>query len=137
VWGHSDATVILFLVLTVIWPIFFTILSSLKLARHDWQEAVTVYKLKDADYLRYYLWPLTVPGIITGSIIGLGEGWEALVATEMLVMPGKGLGQFFQAAADNPMITSFGILGLLILIFGINKFLWLPLLDWSHDLHSE
>ncbi len=136
-WGDGNVTVIVFLVITIIWPIFFTILSSLKLARHDWQEAVTIYRLRPLDHLRLYLWPLTIPGLVTGSIIGLGEGWEALVATEIIVKTYPGLGSFFQAYADNGAISALGILGLLILIFGINKALWLPLLDWSHDLAAE
>lgn len=131
-WGPSNKTVVLFLVLTVIWPIFFTLISSLKLARHDWQEAVMMARLKKWQYLWWYLIPITVPGLITGSIIGLGEGWEAIVATEMIVNVKHGLGPFFQTFSQNVMMTSLGILALLILIFVINKVLWIPLLEWSH-----
>src|SRR5205823_1126122 len=41
-WGKSNFTVIFFLVITIIWPVFFSILSSLKLIKHEWQEAVEV-----------------------------------------------------------------------------------------------
>ncbi|MBI5148014.1 MAG: ABC transporter permease subunit [Parcubacteria group bacterium] len=40
--GASEITVILFLVLTVIWPILFAVASSLKLARRDWEEAAKI-----------------------------------------------------------------------------------------------
>ncbi len=137
VWGATNFTTIFFLVLTVIWPIFFSILSSLRLTKHDWEEAVEIAGLRGWAYFRYYLFPLSVPGLITGSIVGLGEGWEALVATEMIVGLKTGLGPFFQSNAENVPITAFGILGFLILIFVINKLLWIPLLDWSHSTVEE
>lgn len=131
-WGVSDTTVVVFLVVTILWPIFFSIISSLKLIRHDWKEAVEITGLSGLSYIRKFLLPITIPGLITGTIIGLGEGWEALVATEMIVGIKNGLGPFFQSFSHNIAITSFGILGFLILIFSINKLLWLPLLEWGH-----
>lgn len=136
-WGQSNFTVIFFLILTVIWPILFSVLSSLKLAKHDWEEAVEIYQLSGWNYFRKFIWPLSVPGLITGSIIGLGEGWGALVATEIIVNLRGGLGDFFQMHSNSAMITIFGILALLIIVFSINKLLWTPLLDASHRLMEE
>jgi sulfonate transport system permease protein len=132
IWGASDRTVIFFLVITMIWPMFFTILSALKLLRHDWQEVMQVYQVPRWFYIWRFLVPATLPAVITGCIIGLGEGWEALVATEMIVGTPFGLGDFFQTHAKDLSVTAFGILGFLILIFCINKLAWLPLLEWSH-----
>ena len=135
-WGPSETTIISFLIITIIWPIFFSIISSLTMIRHDWQEAVTVYKLHGWNYVRYFLWPASRTGLVTGSIIGLGEGWEALIATEIIVNAPKGLGAFFISVNTNTTVTTFGILGFLLLIFSINKIIWLPLLHWSHK-HME
>lgn len=131
-WGPSDTTIIVFMVVTIIWPIFFSVVSALKLAKEDWQEAVTIYQCRGLDYTKKYLWPISRPGLITGSIVGLGDGWEAIIATEIVVKTQAGLGSFFQVFSSNPAVTAFGILGLLVFIFSINKVLWLPLLDWSH-----
>ena len=136
-WGPSNVTTIIFLIFTIIWPLFFSILSSMKLIRHEWEEAVEIYGLSGMDYLRYFLIPVSIPGLITGSIVGLGEAWEALVATEIIVGMKSGLGPFFQGFATNPGVTVFGILGFLILIFSINKLLWIPLLDWGHHKLEE
>lgn len=133
-WGASNFTVIFFLVITIIWPIFFSIISSLKLIRHDWQEVMEIFKLSGIQYLKQFIIPISIPGLITGSIIGLGEGWEALVVTEIIVRPGPGLGNFFQSFSHNPIVTVFGILGFLIFIFSINKLVWLSLLERSHRL---
>lgn len=137
VWGRSDTTVVIFLVITVIWPIFFSIISNLRLMKHDWEESAEIVGLKGFDYLRLFLLPVSIPGLITGSIIGLGEGWEALVATEIIVAVKDGLGNFFQVFSQNAPVTTFGILGLLLIIFSINKLVWIPLLDWSHRLMEE
>jgi NitT/TauT family transport system permease protein len=135
--GAGNFTVVFFLVITVIWPLFFTIISSLKLSKHEWREAVDVSRIRGWKYIKMYLLPVTIPGLITGSIIGLGEGWEALVATEIIVGTPRGIGQFFQTFSTNAPVTGFGIFGLLLVIFVINKLLWLPLLDWSHRTMDE
>jgi ABC-type anion transport system duplicated permease subunit len=124
-------------VITIIWPIFFTVVSQLKLLKTEWQEAVQISGLKGFNYLKYYLWPASLPGLITGSIIGLGEGWEALVATEIIVNHPVGLGSFFQTYTTSGSITALGIFGLLLLIFCVNKLIWLPLLEWSHKKTEE
>lgn len=136
-WGASSSTVIFFLILTIIWPIFFSIISSLKLIKRDWQEAAQIAGLSGFNYLRYFLLPVTIPSLITGSIIGLGEGWEALVATELIAGIKPGLGSFFEIFSRNVPVTAFGILGFLIFIFSINKIVWLPLLEWSHRKMEE
>lgn len=137
IWGKSNFTVIFFLVLAIIWPIFFSVISSLKLIKHDWEEAVEIMDLRGWNYVKHFLIPTSVPAVITGSIIGLGDGWEALVATEIIVGITSGLGNFFGRFSQNPTITAFGIFGLLLVIFCINKLLWLPLLEWSHRTMEE
>jgi len=135
--GASNVTVIFFLVITIIWPVFFSIISSLHLIKHDWREAVEISQLSGYQYFRMFLLPITIPGLITGSIIGLGEGWEALIATEIIIGTRTGLGNFFNSFAQSPRMTTFGILGFLILIFSMNKLIWVPLLERSHRKMEE
>jgi len=136
-WGVNNFTVIFFLSVTIIWPVCFNVVSSLKQSRKDWVEAVEISRLSGWSYLKYYLWPVTVPGLITGSIISLGEGWEALVATEIIVNVTPGLGNFFQHFSNHPTITFFGIMGLLLIVFSVNKIVWTPLLEKSHLMLEE
>ncbi len=136
-WGGSDKTITFFMVITIIWPIFFTVVSQLKLLKQDWREASQIYGLSGWRYVRTFLWPATLPGLITGSIIGLGEGWEAIVATEIIVHARVGLGDFFQRSSGSPGLTAFGVLGLLLFIFCLNKLIWLPLLEWSHRRNED
>ena len=115
----------------------FSVLSSLKLAKHDWEEAAEIYQLNGTNFLRKFIWPISVPGLVTGSIIGLGEGWGAIVATEIIVNIKGGVGTFFTVHSTDTTITLFGILGLLIIVFSINKLVWTPLLEASHRLMEE
>ncbi len=136
-WGASSLTVVFFLVITVIWPMLFSTISSLRLIRKDWEEAVEISGLKGLKYIRYFLLPASVPGLVTGSIVGLGEGWEALVATEIILQIKFGLGSFFQEFSHNTVVTAFGILGFLLVIYSMNRIIWIPLLDWSHRTLEE
>ena len=132
--GQSERTIIFFLAITIIWPIIFSIVSSLKQVNRSWREAVTISRVKGFDYIRYFLFPVTTPGITTGAIIGLGDGWEALIATELLLHTKTGLGPFFNSFATNTTMTLFGVLIFLSVIFTLNKFIWLPLLEKSHEM---
>ncbi|MES2060028.1 MAG: ABC transporter permease subunit [Patescibacteria group bacterium] len=135
--GNSEVTIILFLIITIIWPIIFSIVSSLKQVDRSWHEAVAISRIKGLNYVRYFLLPVTAPGIVTGAIIGLGDGWEALIATELLLQSSSGLGPFFATFSDNSTATLFGVLIFLSFIFAINKFVWLPLLEKSHRLIEQ
>lgn len=135
--GNSEWTIILFLTITIIWPIIFSIVSSLKQANRSWTEAVKISRVKGWHYMRYYLLPITAPGVVTGAIIGLGDGWEALIATELLLNTNMGLGPFFSSFSDNSTMTVFGVLVFLSVVFTINKFIWLPLLEKSHELIEQ
>lgn len=135
--GDGEVTIILFLVITVIWPIIFSIVSSLKQAEKSLTEAVFISRIAGIDYIKYYLLPLTAPGIVTGAIIGLGDGWEALIATEIILQTKTGLGPFFQSFAKDSSTTLLGVLVFLSVIYTVNKFIWLPLLEKSHELVEE
>lgn len=135
--GKSAWTVILFLILAMIWPILFSVIGSLKLIKSEYEEAVDIYGLHGWKRIKYFLFPASVPGLITGAIVGLGEAWEAIIATEIILGMQTGLGHFFQGFSESPKITTFGILGILMIIFAINKIFLLPLLDKSHLLIEE
>lgn len=135
--GVSDAAIIFFLVLTLIWPMLFSIVSSLKLVRQDYEEAAHIFGARGWKRIRYVLLPLSYPGIITGSIIGIGEGWEAIIGAEIVMTARKGLGPFFNKAGTQGILVAFGVTALLFFIFVINKLIWLPMLERSHKLLAE
>ena len=126
--GATNSTVIFFLIITIIWPILFSTVNALKLIKKEYWEVADIYELTGTKRLRYFLVPASIPGIVTGSIIGLGEGWEALVATEIIMQTQSGLGGFFERSSDDMLITALGILLLMIIIFSVNRLIWTPVL---------
>lgn len=133
--GASNTTVIIFLIFTVIWPMLFAIISSQKLIHPDLDEAATVFGAKGLKKIWHFVLPISYPGLITGSIVGIGEGWEAVVGAEIIVgLKSQGLGSFFSVNGESERLVLFGVLALLIFIFSLNKIVWLPLLEKSHKL---
>lgn len=126
--GSNNVTVIFFLVITIIWPILFSTVNALKLIKKEYWEVASMYRLRGWNRFRYFLLPASIPGIVTGSIIGLGEGWEALVATEIIMNTSTGLGSFFQNNSTDMLLTTLGILSLMLIIFSVNRLIWTPVL---------
>lgn len=136
--GPSSTTVVIFLIITVIWPMLFAIISSQKLIKSGWEEAATVYGATGWKRIVYFALPIAAPGIVTGSIVGLGEGWEAVVGAEIIVgLKSHGLGGFFNGSSESGHLVFFGVMALLLFIFALNHLIWLPLLEKSHKLLTE
>lgn len=136
--GPSETTVIIFLIITVIWPMLFAIISSQKLIKSGWEEAATIYGATGWKRIVYFALPIAAPGIVTGSIVGLGEGWEAVVGAEIIVgLRDHGLGKFFNGNSDAGHLVFFGVMALLLFIFALNHLVWLPLLEKSHKMLTE
>lgn len=136
--GSSNITVISFLVITMVWPMLFAVASSVKLVKAEWQEAAQIYGATGIKRFLYFGLPTSYPGLITGAIVGLGEGWEAVVGAEIISgYKDAGLGNFFAANGETGSVALFGIFALLLMIFVMNRILFLPLLEKSHKLLSE
>lgn len=136
--GPSETTVVIFLIITVVWPMLFAIISSQKLIKAGWEEAATVYGATGWKRYVYFALPIAAPGIVTGSIVGLGEGWEAVVGAEIVVgMKDYGLGSFFNGGSSEGHLVFFGVMALLLFIFALNHIIWLPLLERSHKMLTE
>lgn len=127
--GFTDWMAILFITTSVIWPILFYCLSAIRTARTDWGEAATIFGAKGFKRVLYYLLPLSFPSIVTGSIVGLSIGWEAVIGVEIIGFS-SGIGILLNNASlvhDKTMLIA-GIGTLLFLVFIINRIIWAPLL---------
>ena len=136
--GASDVTAILFLVITILWPVLFNVVAGVKNMRGDLGEAARVFGAGGIKKLKYYLLPGVFPAIVTGSIIGWGEAWEAIVGAEILGIS-RGIGAFLNDASrtGDTRVLTLGIVFLLFFIFFLNKIIWLPLLKRSTMYSSE
>jgi ABC-type nitrate/sulfonate/bicarbonate transport system permease component len=135
----SEVIIISVLVITIIWPIMFSIISGIKNRREDLEEAATIFGAKGLKRIIHFTLPELAPSIVTGSIVGWGEGWEFIVGAELLVKTNIGIGNYlgFLGTTRQNTLLAFGILILLFLLFILNKLLWLPLLTKTTKYQSE
>lgn len=136
--GKSSVVTILILILAMIWPILFTILTSQKQIKESLSDAAKIYQAKNYKYTLYVLFPLIFPAVITGSLVAWGEAWETIIAAEIIVNI-QGVGSYLAdvAGSSRPEKLAIGIILLLLLLFLINKYIWLPLLNISTKYNQE
>lgn len=139
IFGKNRWVVIFFLVITIIWPIVFTLITSIKTERQDLADAATIYGAKGGirRFVNFRL-PEIFPAFITGSIIGWGEAWEALIGAEIIVQA-VGIGQYLNGVGQqgNLLTLILAIVMYLFLIFILNQLIWLPLLNVSSRYQNE
>ena len=137
--SQPDVVIILVLTITIIWPILFAIISGIKARREDLEEAATIFgAVKSKRFFNFTL-PMLLPSIVTGSIVGWGEGWEFIIGAELLVSTKFGIGKYLGQLGTSGQNSSlfFGVLLLLVFLFLINKILWLPLLHSSTKFQAD
>ncbi|HSX42409.1 MAG TPA: ABC transporter permease subunit [Candidatus Saccharimonadales bacterium] len=128
--GHSETIILAVLALEMIWPILFSIVGAVKNRRQELEEAATIFGAVGTKRLWHFALPELWPAILTGSIVGWGEGWEFIIGAELLVRVHVGIGHYLGVLGENNQrnLLAFGIVGLMLLLFMINKLFWLPLL---------
>jgi len=138
VWfGRTAQVTVIILVVTMIWPILFTVLTARKQVREDLIEAAHAFDVRGFNFLKWILFPLILPAIVTGSLVAWGEAWEAIIAAEIIVSI-SGVGTYLSDIANaNPKQLVIGIFLLLLLLFLLNKYIWLPLLNRSMKYQQE
>lgn len=139
VWfGKSSLDVIIVLTLEMIWPILFSLLTAKKQLREDLLEAAKIYGASGYKFLLYVLFPLLFPAIITGGIVAWGEAWETIIGAEIIVKV-AGVGTYLSQTgeAGQTQILIIGIFLLLTILYLLNKYIWLPLLNLSTKYQQE
>lgn len=137
---HSPEVVIIaVLTVTMIWPILFSIIGGIKNRREELEEAATIFGATGPKRLWFFTLPELMPTIVTGSIVGWGEGWEFIIGAELLVHASHGVGSYlgFLGEKQQTNLLFVGIVILMSLLFIINKIIWLPLLEKVTRYGSE
>lgn len=136
--GKNRWVVVSFLVITIIWPIVFTLITSIKTEREDLADAATIYGAHGLKRFINFRLPEIFPAFVTGSIIGWGEAWEALIGAEIIVQV-AGIGHFLNNLGQqgNILVLTLAITMYLFLIFILNQIIWLPLLNYSSRYQND
>lgn len=133
--GKTSLVIVVILAIEMFWPVVFTLLGAYKQLRPDLLEAAHVYGAHGSKLLRFVLLPLLFPAVVTGSIVAWGEAWETIIAAEIIInLPGVGS---YLSSSQNGYFWTVGMLTLLALLFIINKYLWLPLLNVSTRFQTD
>ena len=76
--------------------------------------------------------------MLTGSIVGIAIGWEAVIGAEIIVNI-SGFGAFIKTASVSGInqATIAGMLVIIIIVFVINRMVWAPLLAESAKRYAE
>ncbi len=133
--GFNNTMAIVFAASSILWPILFYILNALRSAKTDFNEAAIIFGATGWKRVVYYFIPLSYSAIITGSIVGISIGWEAIIGVEIIGRFHSGIG-IFLSNASLPAQTGYqsnetlflGIAALLLVVFSINRLIWVPLL---------
>jgi len=136
--GFTDQMVILFAVSSIIWPILFAVLTSIKGAHKDLGDAATIFGARGLRRIPFYLAPLSFPAMLTGSIVGIAIGWEAVIGAEIIVNI-SGFGAFIKTASVSGINQAAiaGMLVIIIIVFVVNRMVWAPLLAESAKRYAE
>lgn len=136
--GYTNEMIIMFAVSSVIWPILFAVLTAIKNAHTDLNDAATIFGATGIRRILYYLAPLSFPAILTGSIVGVAIGWEAVIGAEIITAVG-GFGTFIKDASVTGVNQSAvaGLFVILLIVFIVNRIVWAPLLAQSAKRYAE
>lgn len=136
--GYTNQMIILFAVSSIIWPILFAVLTAIKSAHNDLNDAATIFGAKGRRRITSYLAPLSYPAILTGSIVGIAIGWEAVIGAEIITNI-AGFGAFIKGVDTSGISQSAvaGMFAILIIVFVINRLVWAPLLAESAKRYAE
>lgn len=134
--GYPDVPIMIALGTAMIWPIFFGIYGGMKNINKEIFEAGKVFGARGFRLVGSIMLPAVVPAIITSSMVGFGEGWEALIASE-LVAKAYGFGTFIeQSTKGESGQMLFGWIVFIVMIMMIDRFVWVPLLKKTEKQHT-
>ncbi len=134
--GYTNLMVIIFAASSILWPILFYVLHALRTARSDWSDAATIFGAVGVKRDLHYFLPLAFSAVVTGSIVGFSIGWEAVIGVEIIGLS-SGIGVFLnQTLSGDRTGFALGIFLLLLVVFVLNRLVWMPLLRES-QLYAE
>ncbi len=136
--GYTDFMIIIFAATSIIWPILFAVLTATRGASEELNDAAYIFGARGSKRILNFLAPLSFPAMITGSIIGIAIGWEAVIGAEIIGKAG-GFGAFIDKASQSGITAEVyaGTIAILILVFIINRLIWSPLLTQTRHHHGN
>ncbi len=135
--GYTNLMTIIFAATSILWPILFYMLHALKTVQKDEEDASKIFGARGLKKVLFFSLLVAFPSIVTGSIVGFSIGWEAIIGVEIIGLS-TGIGPFLNnsSAGGYDKTLILGISALLLVVFLINRLVWMPLLKKS-QLYGE
>jgi len=114
-WGNSEKTVMAIILYTAFFPLAFNVLSGVRTVPMRYIHAVRTLGASRFQIIKDVLLPGAMPSIATGSRLGIGFAWRAVIAGEMLAGR-QGLGWMIFTGQDADKTTEV-ILGMVMIGF--------------------
>ncbi len=131
--GYTNLMTIVFAATSILWPILFYMLHALKTANKDREDAAKIFGATGLKKILFFSLPTAFPAAVTGSIVGFSIGWEAIIGVEIIGLS-NGIGPFINNSTNQGNKSLIlGLSALLLVVFLINRFIWMPLLKKSQS----
>ncbi|WP_127145538.1 ABC transporter permease [Pelagibacterium montanilacus] len=95
--GFSDTTILVIVVYTLVVPVIFNTMVGVRAIPREYALSLQTLGASRLRVVRDVYLPGALPSILVGLRLGMGYGWRALIAAEMLVRQG-GLGDLIFGA---------------------------------------
>ncbi|MEI6286615.1 MAG: ABC transporter permease subunit [Bacillota bacterium] len=126
------------------WNITFSFYNSMKTIPKDLSEAASVLRLNWWQRFLKLELPFSMIGLVWNSMMSFGGAWFFLAASEAISVLNEnillpGVGSYLSTAIDSgnmPAIV-YSIITMVIMIVGVDQFLWRPLVVWSQRFKIE
>lgn len=89
--GIGEASKTAVIVMASFFPVFLSLLGGLNSVGTNWRELARSLHLSAPDFVRFVLFPASLPSFLTGVQLGLSYCWRALMGAEMIAAA-SGLG---------------------------------------------
>jgi len=126
------------------WNLTFSFYHSLLTIPRELREAASAFRLNWWLRLKSVELPFSAIGLIWNSMMSWAGGWFFLMAAEQFQLGDRdfrlpGIGSYLKTAADegNLAALAIGLATLIILIVGLDQFVWRPLIAWSNRFNLQ
>jgi NitT/TauT family transport system permease protein/taurine transport system permease protein len=117
--GFTDTTVLVIVVYTLVVPVIFNTMLGVRAIPKDYALALRSLGASRMQIVKDIYLPGALPSIVVGLRLGMGYGWRALIAAEMLVRQG-GLGDLIFGARTfgqiDRIISGMIVIGVLYIV---------------------
>ncbi len=135
--GYTSLMIVLFSATSIVWPIMFYAASAILGVKQELSDAAAIFGATGWKRIAYFLIPLSFPALVTGSIVGISIGWEAVIGAEIIGNT-HGIGTLLNGAGSsgNTALFTTGIVALLTVVFIVNRLVWTPLLAAARNYNE-